>query len=168
VRPGECSPACDRHSAHCFDLERLLPALKRRQPRKMRDALAPFDCWERDLLDAACALQPAARGPLIDEQVVEADWSTDALMRAPRVGASIATSAGFLCASVILIQALARRDRRSVTSRTGRPFRSPRRPGARIVGTLSASRSTCAPRPSPPDRVAVDRLADHLRTTVIS
>jgi len=42
----------------------------------------------------------------MDEQVVEADWTTERWMRAPRVGASVATSAGFLCASVILIQAL--------------------------------------------------------------
>ena len=68
-----------------FDLELLLPALK--QPgglAKVRQGLAAFDCWERDLLEAATASPPAARGPLMDEQVVEADSSTGALdPRAP-------------------------------------------------------------------------------------
>jgi hypothetical protein len=90
-----------------FDLDMLLAALA--QPgslEKLRAGLEPVACWEHELLDAACAELPAARGPLMDEQVVEADWSTERWMRAPRVGASVATSAGFLCASVILIQAL--------------------------------------------------------------
>ncbi len=90
-----------------FDLDMLLVALA--QPggaEKLRAGLASVPCWEHELLEAACAEPPAARLPLMDEQVLEADWTTERWMRAPRVGASVATSAGFLCASVILIQAL--------------------------------------------------------------
>jgi hypothetical protein len=90
-----------------YDLDLLLAALKHPGALpKLREGLSGTDCWERDVLEAASASPAAARAALLDEQVVEADWATERWMRAPRVAASVATSAGFLCASLVLIQAL--------------------------------------------------------------
>lgn len=59
---------------------------------------------ESDLLGAACDAHAESRGQLIDEQVIEADWLTQRWAPVPRVCASIATSAGFLCACMLVIQ----------------------------------------------------------------
>jgi hypothetical protein len=176
---GLVSLACILASCHrlalaisptAFDLGMLLGALK--DPAnlgKLREGLAGVECWERDLLDAACAPEPAARGPLIDEQVIEADWSTERWIRVPRVGASIATSAGFLCACVILIHALGAdpSDPAGASGSTLALALDALTLG--IVGTAFCvavhlrTRAVTRQR-----RAAVDQLVDRLRTLAIS
>ncbi len=155
-----------------FDLDLVLAALK--QPgsvEKLRAGLEPVACWEHDLFEAACAEPPAARGPLLDEQVVEADWSTERWMRAPRVGASVATSAGFLCASVILIQALGAGDVDLATMGATGPTLSLALDALAlgIVGTaFCVAVHVRAQAITRQRRVGVDRLVDRLRALGIS
>jgi hypothetical protein len=138
---------------------------------QLREGLAGFECWERDAFDAACASERAARGPLIDEQVIEADWSTERWIRVPRVGASIATSAGFLCACVILIQALgADTSDPAIGGATGSSLTLALDALALgIVGTAFCVavhlRARVVTRQR---RAAVDQLVDRLRTLAIS
>ena len=61
---------------------------------------------DAQLVDAARAGDLASRASLIDEQVIEADWQSRRWASVPRVCASIATSAGFLCGVVSVIGAL--------------------------------------------------------------
>jgi hypothetical protein len=62
--------------------------------------------WERALLSALDAEEPSARGPLVHEQLRELDWSAQRWQRAPRVCASIASSAGFLFGCAALVRGL--------------------------------------------------------------
>ncbi len=62
--------------------------------------------WERDLLDALGQKDNRAREALVNEQLTEFDWRTQRWARVPRVCASIATSSGFLMASLSLLLAL--------------------------------------------------------------
>ena len=75
---------------------------------RLRDALerAPGHPWEREVLEAATASDASARGAMLGEQIIEADWATERWARVPRVCASIATSVGFLCAALLLIRSL--------------------------------------------------------------
>lgn len=66
--------------------------------------------WERDLFEALGASDAAARDALVDEQLLELDWRVRRWSRVPRVCASIATSAGFLFASLALLRGLASPD----------------------------------------------------------
>jgi hypothetical protein len=63
--------------------------------------------WERELLAASVETSPAARDAIADEQLLELRWRLRRWERVPRVCASIATSAGFLFASIVLLQGLA-------------------------------------------------------------
>jgi hypothetical protein len=71
-------------------------------------ALAREDLpWERAVLDGLAEADPAARDAALEEQLLERDWRAQRWARVPRVCASIATSGGFLFASIALMQGLA-------------------------------------------------------------
>lgn len=76
---------------------------------RLRGALAarPDLAWERQVVDAACTTDPANREALLGEPLSELDWTLDRWDRVPRVCASVASSVGFLCATVSVIEALA-------------------------------------------------------------
>jgi hypothetical protein len=61
--------------------------------------------WEHDVASALIE-EPARRDALLEEQVLELDWNAQRWARVPRVCASIATSAGFLFASIALLRGL--------------------------------------------------------------
>jgi hypothetical protein len=63
--------------------------------------------WDSALFAAFAAPSAAARDAIISEQLLELDWRAQRWSRVPRVCASIATSVGFLCASVALMNGLA-------------------------------------------------------------
>lgn len=77
--------------------------------RALRDSLtARADlAWEHDVFAALAEPSAAARDAALEEQLIELDWRCQRWGRVPRVCASIATSAGFLFASVALMQGLA-------------------------------------------------------------
>lgn len=62
--------------------------------------------WERELVGALARPKPE-RAALVNEQLMELDFLVDRWVRVPRVCASIATSAGFLLASLALRNGLA-------------------------------------------------------------
>jgi hypothetical protein len=62
--------------------------------------------WERDFFAALNAPTPDERSGLLNEQFLELEWRASRWARVPRVCASISTSAGFLFASMALIQGL--------------------------------------------------------------
>lgn len=62
--------------------------------------------WERDLLAALSAPSPAARAALVNEQLTELDHRQQRWARVPRVCASVATSSGFLLATLVLRRGL--------------------------------------------------------------
>ena len=62
--------------------------------------------WERALLDAL-RLAPDERAAFVNEQLTEMDYMTRRWQRVPRVCASVASSSGFLLASLALRNALA-------------------------------------------------------------
>ena len=64
------------------------------------------DSLEGEVIAAACAAEASSRGALLDEQVIEADWTRQRWAPVPRVCASIATSAGLLCGVVSVIGSL--------------------------------------------------------------
>jgi hypothetical protein len=63
--------------------------------------------WERALLAARQEPGGAAREAASDEQLLELRWRVQRWERVPRVCASIATSGGFLFATIVLLQGLA-------------------------------------------------------------
>ena len=69
-------------------------------------AKEPAADWERDLL-AALAAPPAQRIALVNEQLTELDYRIQRWARVPRVCASIATSFGFMLATLVLRQGMA-------------------------------------------------------------
>lgn len=73
--------------------------------------------WERDLLTALSARLPDARAALVNEQLTELDHRQQRWARVPRVCASIATSAGFLLATLVLRRGLA--EAADVATETG-------------------------------------------------
>ena len=68
-------------------------------------AKEPAADWERDLL-AALAAPPAHRTALVNEQLTELDYRIQRWSRVPRVCASIATSFGFMLATLVLRKGL--------------------------------------------------------------
>jgi hypothetical protein len=77
---------------------------------RLREALArrPDLEWEQQLVEAAWKNgDAAAREALLGEPLSELDWSLERWDRVPRVCASVASSVGFLCATVAVIEALA-------------------------------------------------------------
>jgi hypothetical protein len=69
-------------------------------------AACPRADWELRLFQAATAPDDGARVALVNEELRELDWRMQGWARAPRVCASIATSAGLLCGCVALLGAL--------------------------------------------------------------
>src|SRR5262249_18615544 len=65
----------------------------------------PHAAWEKNLLVAAAMEGPTRTGE-INEQLMEAEWLAQRWARVPRVCASIATSIGFLLATLALRQGL--------------------------------------------------------------
>jgi hypothetical protein len=80
--------------------------------RALREAVVatPNLGWERDLFEALGAADEDVRVALLNEQLLELDWLARRWARVPRVCASIATSAGFLFASVALLRGLAAQE----------------------------------------------------------
>ena len=76
---------------------------------RLRDALAHRAdlAWEHQLVEAACTGDEKTREALLGEPLSELDWSLERWDRVPRVCASVASSAGFLSATVAVIEALA-------------------------------------------------------------
>lgn len=68
-------------------------------------AKVPEADWERELL-AALAAAPALRVALVNEQLTELDYRIQRWSRVPRVCASIATSFGFMLATLVLRKGL--------------------------------------------------------------
>jgi hypothetical protein len=66
----------------------------------------PTADWERELLDALEA-PPEVRIALVNEQLTELDYRIQRWARVPRVCASIATSFGFMLATLVLRKGLA-------------------------------------------------------------
>jgi hypothetical protein len=66
----------------------------------------PAADWERDLLDALTA-PVSQRIALVNEQLTELDYRIQRWARVPRVCASIATSFGFMLATLVLREGLA-------------------------------------------------------------
>jgi hypothetical protein len=73
-------------------------------------AARPALGWEHDFFAAFAAAEGDARDALVYEQLIEHDWLAQRWARVPRVCASIATSAGFLCASLALVRGLSEQD----------------------------------------------------------
>ena len=69
-------------------------------------AKEPDADWERDLL-AALASPPEHRIALVNEQLMELDYRIQRWARVPRVCASIATSFGFMLATLVLRKGMA-------------------------------------------------------------
>jgi hypothetical protein len=69
-------------------------------------AKEPAADWERDLL-AALGAPPDQRVALVNEQLTELDYRIQRWARVPRVCASIATSGGFMLATLVLRNGLA-------------------------------------------------------------
>jgi hypothetical protein len=69
-------------------------------------AKEPEADWERELIEAMAA-PPELRVALVNEQLTELDYRIQRWSRVPRVCASIATSFGFLLATLVLRQGLA-------------------------------------------------------------
>ena len=69
-------------------------------------AKEPSADWERDLLEAL-ASPPEQRIALVNEQLTELDYRIQRWARVPRVCASIATSSGFMLATLVLRNGLA-------------------------------------------------------------
>jgi hypothetical protein len=90
----------------------LLDALKsddsRRLCAKLQEGTAGGDSvsWEREIMAAFAESDPRARDALVNEQLTELDGRAQRWARIPRVCASVATSAGFLLASIALVQGL--------------------------------------------------------------
>jgi hypothetical protein len=70
-------------------------------------AATPRADWERALLGALDEPNPELRAGLVNEQLSELDFRLTRWERVPRVCASIASSAGFLCGSLVLRNGLA-------------------------------------------------------------
>lgn len=66
----------------------------------------PFG-WERELFAAFDEPEHQARDARVNEQLIELEGRTERWSRVPRVCSSIGTSAGFLLASIALVQGLA-------------------------------------------------------------
>ena len=90
----------------------LLGAVKGKGIEGLRDVVAkePRADWERDLLAALEAPNVEARAALVNEQLGELDYRVHRWARVPRVCASIATSAGFLLATLVMRKGLAEAD----------------------------------------------------------
>jgi hypothetical protein len=91
-----------------LDPDEILLALKKRPLAEIERAIAanPQADWERALFEAL-AHKGEERAAAVNEQLAELDFRAQRWQRVPRVCASIATSTGFLLASLALRQGLA-------------------------------------------------------------
>lgn len=116
-----------------LDPELLLDALKsddsRRVCARLREGTAGGESvsWERELMAAFAESDARARDARVNEQLTELDGRAQRWARIPRVCASVATSAGFLLASIALVQGL------SLPPEAEAPVGS----GATVVGALN-------------------------------
>jgi len=97
---------------------------------KLHEASAANEAlaWEQGLFAAFADRDPRVRDALVNEQLTELDGRAQRWVRVPRVCASLATSAGFLLASIALVQGLA------VPAEDDAPTGA----GAAIMGALNA------------------------------
>jgi hypothetical protein len=94
-----------------LDAAMLVQGLQARRPTadELIGALGDPDralSWERDLCAALATPDPAECQGLLSEQILELEWRAGRWARVPRVCASIATSAGLLCALMALMEGL--------------------------------------------------------------
>jgi hypothetical protein len=111
-----CVAASARRLAFAVAPTRLDPAeitiaLKKHSPAEVRQAIQPVQDadWEVALFEALTRPEDA-RAAAVNEQLTELDYRAQRWQRVPRVCASIATSTGFLLASLALRSALASED----------------------------------------------------------
>ncbi|HEX4516088.1 MAG TPA: hypothetical protein VH054_21215 [Polyangiaceae bacterium] len=102
-----CAAACTRRlyfacNPIVFHASPWLAFVRRGEGDRVRRAIArePRADWERELLEALADPNETARAGRINEQLSELDYRLTRWARVPRVCASIASSAGFLCASL--------------------------------------------------------------------
>jgi hypothetical protein len=97
--------------ATSFDPALVLGAWRAADPRHretLRGAIAREALpWEAEVFAALDEADAPARDAALEEQLLELDWRARRWGRVPRVCASIATSGGFLLASVAVMQGLA-------------------------------------------------------------
>ena len=76
--------------------------------RVLGDAMTadPRLAWEAELFDAFTSSDGDARGGLVNECLLDLDGLAQRWLRVPRVCASVATSTGFLMASIVLLRSL--------------------------------------------------------------
>ncbi len=76
--------------------------------RALRGAMGedPAFAWEAALLDAFAAVDDRLRGGLLGECMLDLQGLTGRWARVPRVCASVATSTGFLAATIVLLDSL--------------------------------------------------------------
>jgi hypothetical protein len=100
-------------TATSLDPSELLNALRGDKGRALFPALVaairlePAAAFERDLVDAVQEHSGTRRVAMVNEQMSELDYMLQRWTRVPRVCASIASSCGFLLASLALRNALA-------------------------------------------------------------
>ena len=104
-----CVAACTRRlyfATHPIEFHAApwLAFVKRGEGERVARAIArePRAEWERELLGALAEPNEAARAGRVNEQLGELDFRLSRWARVPRVCASIASSAGFLCGSLAL------------------------------------------------------------------
>lgn len=104
-----CAAACTRRlyfatNPTAFHPAPWLAALKAGEGERVARAITkePRADWERELLSAVGEKNADARTGRINEQLLELDFRLSRWARVPRVCASIASSAGFLCGSLAL------------------------------------------------------------------
>jgi hypothetical protein len=104
-----CAAACTRRlyfasNPIAFHASPWLAFVKRGEGDRVARAIArePRADWERELLGALAEPNETARAGRINEQLSELDYRLARWARVPRVCASIASSAGFLCGSLAL------------------------------------------------------------------
>jgi hypothetical protein len=90
-----------------FDAAELRRALTDgRAFREVREAIKASreTGWEGGLFEAFSERDPLVRQALVNELLTELDGQAGTWSRVPRICASLATSAGFLCASISLLR----------------------------------------------------------------
>ncbi len=104
-----CAVACTRRlyfatNPTAFHPAPWLAAIQRGEGERVARAIErdPRADWERDLLGAMREPNAEARAGHVNEQLLELDFRLSRWARVPRVCASIASSAGFLCGSLAL------------------------------------------------------------------
>lgn len=104
-----CAAACTRRlyfasNPIAFHAAPWLAFVKRGEGDRVAKAIArePRADWERELLAALAEPDDNVRAGRVNEQLSELDFRLSRWARVPRVCASIASSAGFLCGSLAL------------------------------------------------------------------